>query len=140
MNSHEIKGLLYSLEGAYPASKIHYEAALSTWTISKELMDFPPAMKPDLMRNITGKHRFFPSLPEVMDIAREITKPTFRQAPAVDYSGSIYEGFGPTVYAGYLEGIDSLGTVKKQEELSYDAFMETHFPDEYEREKKEEGT
>ncbi len=86
MNDHQVSQLVATLEGAYPQSKISPSKVQATWQASKRLQAFNNAHRADLINYVLKAHRFFPSLPEIMD-ACDAVEPREREGDCLACNG-----------------------------------------------------
>jgi len=89
MNDHQVSQLVATLEGAYPQSKISPSKVQATLQSSKRLQAFNNAHRADLINYVLKAHRFFPSLPEIMD-ACDAVEPREREGDCLACNGLAY--------------------------------------------------
>ena len=138
MTKDEIAHMVKKLRGLYPASpySLDENLVIEVWRESKELWQHDKADLPAVYAAILKTNKSFPSLPDVLEQFRVVKNQQFKPAPKVDMTDYITTGYGPSMYAGYVEGHAELNEVrtnhgyKAVEPLDYAQFITLHAPSE----------
>jgi hypothetical protein len=104
-----------------------------TWRKSHELLRHETANLPKLYKDVMSRHKQFPSLPEVLAILKSIEKGPMQKPDIVDMTNYVTTDYAPTMYAGYVEGVQELNDMRAKQPfaylvtpLTYEEFKERH--------------
>jgi hypothetical protein len=137
MTKDDVAKMVKVLRGLYPASPyiLDEQLVITTWRVSHELLRHETTNLPKLYKEVMNRHKAFPSLPEVLAILKSIEKGPMQKPELVDMTIYVTAGYGPTMYAGYVEGIQELNDMRAKRNfpymvnpLSYEDFMQRHAP------------
>jgi hypothetical protein len=114
MTKDDVAHMVKMLRGLYPASpyNLDEELVITTWRESAQLREYEKTDLPVLYKRIMDKHKSFPSLSDVLTQLRDIKKGPLKKPELVDMTIYVTTGYGPTMYAGYLEGVADLNLKK----------------------------
>ena len=138
MTKDEVAHMVKMLRGLYPASPytLDEDLVITTWRASKDLLQYDTADLPAMYKQVMHRHKSFPALPDVLSILRAIKKGPMQKPEPVDMTNYVTTGYGPTMYAGYVEGHAELNEVRTKhgykaiEPLDYAQFITLHAPSE----------
>ena len=138
MTKDDVARMVKRLRGLYPSSPYVLDETLviEVWRDSKDLLQYDAADLPTVYAAIVKTNRSFPSLTDVLEKLRTIKNQQFKPAPKVDMTDYITTGYGPSMYAGYVEGHAQLNEIKTKhgykavEQLDYAQFITLHAPSE----------
>ena len=136
MTKDDVAQMVKMLRGLYPASPYVFDEQLviSTWRESAQLRQYETAELPAMYKRVMDRHKSFPALADVLEILRAIKKGPMQKPEPVDMTNYVTTGYGPTMYAGYLEGLSELNQTKSKygmpelPALKYEQFIELHAP------------
>jgi hypothetical protein len=138
MTKDEVAHMVKMLRGLYPASPytLDEDLVITTWRASKDLLQYDTTDLPAMYKQVMHRHKSFPALPDVLSILRAIKKGPMQKPEPVDMTNYITTGYGPSMYAGYVEGHAQLNEIKTKhgykavEPLDYAQFITLHAPSE----------
>ena len=138
MTKDDVAHMVKMLRGLYPASPyiLDEDLVITTWRASKDLLQYETAHLPAMYKQVMHRHKSFPALPDVLSILRAIKKGPMQKPEPVDMTNYVTTGYGPTMYAGYVEGHAELNEVRTKhgykaiEPLDYAQFITLHAPSE----------
>jgi hypothetical protein len=138
MTKDEVAHMVKMLRGLYPASpySLDEDLVITTWRASKDLLQYETAHLPAMYKQVMHRHKSFPALPDVLSILRAIKKGPMQKPEPVDMTNYLTTGYGPSMYAGYVEGHAQLNEIKTKhgykavEPLDYAQFITLHAPSE----------
>jgi hypothetical protein len=138
MTKDEVAHMVKMLRGLYPASpySLDEDLVITTWRASKDLLQYDTTDLPAMYKQVMHRHKSFPALPDVLSILRAIKKGPMQKPEPVDMTNYITTGYGPSMYAGYVEGHAQLNEIKTKhgykavEPLDYAQFITLHAPSE----------
>ncbi len=138
MTKDDVAHMVKMLRGLYPASpySLDEDLVITTWRASKDLLQYDATTLPTMYAQVMQRHKSFPALPDVLSILRAIKKGPMQKPELVDMTNYVTAGYGPSMYAGYIEGHAELNAVKTKlgyktvEPLDYDQFITLHAPSE----------
>ncbi len=138
MTKDDVAHMVKMLRGLYPASpySLDEDLVITTWRASRDLLQYDAATLPAMYAQMMQRHKSFPALPDVLSILRAIKKGPMQKPELVDMTDYVTAGYGPSMYAGYIEGHTELNAVKTKlgyktiEPLDYDQFITLHAPSE----------
>jgi hypothetical protein len=138
MTKDEVAHMVKMLRGLYPASpySLDEDLVITTWRASKDLLQYETAHLPAMYKQVMHRHKSFPALPDVLSILRAIKKGPMQKPEPVDMTNYLTTGYGPSMYAGYVEGHAQLNEIKTKhgykavEQLDYAQFITLHAPSE----------
>jgi hypothetical protein len=138
MTNEEVAKMVKTLRGLFPASPyvLDENLVIEVWRNSMELKQHNTEDLPTVYAAIVKTNRSFPSLPDVLEQFRVTKNQQFKPAPKVDMTDYITTGYGPSMYAGYVEGHAELNEVRTKhgykaiEALDYAQFITLHAPSE----------
>lgn len=138
MTKDEVAHMVKMLRGLYPASPytLDEDLVITTWRASKDLLQYETAHLPAMYKQVMHRHKSFPALPDVLSILRAIKKGPMQKPEPVDMTNYVTTGYGPSMYAGYVEGHAELNAVRTKhgykavEPLDYAQFITLHAPSE----------
>ena len=136
MTKDDAAHMVKMLRGLYPASpySLDEDLVITTWRASRDLLQYDTADLPAMYKQVMHRHKSFPALPDVLSILRAIKKGPMQKPEPVDMTNYVTTGYGPTMYAGYLEGLSELNQTKSKygmpelPALKYEEFIELHAP------------
>jgi hypothetical protein len=110
MTSEDVAKIVKRLRGIYPASpyRLDEELVITTWRVNQELLRHTTEHLPAMYDRIMKSSKMFPALSEVLAVLRDLEKGKFHPPALVDMSEARATGYGPMLYAGYLQGIEDL--------------------------------
>ena len=138
MTKDEVAHMVKMLRGLYPASPytLDEDLVITTWRASKDLLQYDKEDLPAMYKQVMQRHKSFPALPDVLSILRAIKKGPMQKPEPVDMTNYVTTGYGPSMYAGYVEGYAEMNAVltklghKPVQALRYEEFMKLHAPSE----------
>ena len=138
MTKDEVAHMVKMLRGLYPASPytLDEDLVITTWRASKDLLQYDTADLPAMYKQVMHRHKSFPALPDVLSILRAIKKGPMQKPEPVDMTNYVTTGYGPSMFAGYVEGHAELNEVRTKhgykaiEPLDYAQFITLHAPSE----------
>jgi hypothetical protein len=138
MTKDEVAHMVKMLRGLYPASPytLDEDLVITTWRASRDLLQYETADLPAMYKQVMHRHKSFPALPDVLSILRAIKKGPMQKPEPVDMTNYVTTGYGPSMYAGYVEGHAELNEVRTKhgykaiEPLDYAQFITLHAPSE----------
>ena len=138
MTDDDVAKMVKTLRGLFPASPyvLDENLVIEVWRNSKELKQHSKEDLPTVYAAIVKTNRSFPSLPDVLEQFRVTKNQQFKPAPKVDMTNYITTGYGPSMFAGYVEGHAEMNAVltklghKPVQALRYEEFMKLHAPGE----------
>jgi hypothetical protein len=138
MTKDEVAHMVKMLRGLYPASpySLDEDLVITTWRASKDLLQYDTTDLPAMYKQVMHRHKSFPALPDVLSILRAIKKGPMQKPEPVDMTNYVTTGYGPSMYAGYVEGHAQLNEIKTKhgykavEPLDYAQFITLHAPSE----------
>ena len=138
MTKDEVAHMVKMLRGLYPASpySLDEDLVITTWRASKDLLQYDAAHLPAMYKQVMHRHKSFPALPDVLSILRAIKKGPMQKPEPVDMTNYVTTGYGPSMFAGYVEGHAELNEVRTKhgykaiEPLDYAQFITLHAPSE----------
>ena len=138
MTKDDVAHMVKMLRGLYPASPytLDEDLVITTWRASKDLLQYETADLPAMYKQVMHRHKSFPALPDVLSILRAIKKGPMQKPEPVDMTNYVTTGYGPSMYAGYVEGHAELNEVRTKhgykavEPLDYAQFITLHAPSE----------
>ena len=138
MTKDDVAHMVKMLRGLYPASPytLDEDLVITTWRASKDLLQYETAHLPAMYKQVMHRHKSFPALPDVLSILRAIKKGPMQKPEPVDMTNYVTTGYGPTMYAGYVEGHAELNEVRTKhgykavDPLDYAQFITLHAPSE----------
>ena len=138
MTKDEIAHMVKMLRGLYPASPyiLDEDLVITTWRASQDLLQYDKADLPAMYKQVMHRHKSFPALPDVLSILRGIKKGPMQKPEPVDMTNYVTTGYGPSMFAGYVEGHAELNEVRTKhgykavEPLDYAQFITLHAPSE----------
>ena len=138
MTDDDVAKMVKTLRGLFPASPyvLDENLVIEVWRNSKELKQHSKEDLPTVYAAIVKTNKSFPSLPDVLEQFRVTKNQQFKPAPKVDMTDYITTGYGPSMYAGYVEGHAELNEVRTKhgykaiEPLDYAQFITLHAPSE----------
>ena len=138
MTKDEVAHMVKMLRGLYPASPytLDEDLVITTWRASKDLLQYDKEDLPAMYKQVMQRHKSFPALPDVLSILRAIKKGPMQKPEPVDMTNYVTTGYGPSMYAGYVEGHAELNEVRTKhgykavEPLDYAQFITLHAPSE----------
>ena len=138
MTKDEVAHMVKMLRGLYPASpyNLDEDLVITTWRASRDLLQYETADLPAMYKQVMHRHKSFPALPDVLSILRAIKKGPMQKPEPVDMTNYVTTGYGPSMYAGYVEGHAQLNEIKTKhgykavEPLDYAQFITLHAPSE----------
>ena len=135
MTKDDVAAMVKVLRGLYPASpyKLDEELVIMTWRKHPELLRHEKTNLPKLYKDVMSRHKQFPSLPEVLAILKSIEKGPMQKPDIVDMTNYVTTDYAPTMYAGYVEGVQELNDMRAKQPfaylvtpLTYEEFKERH--------------
>jgi len=138
MTDEDVAKMVKTLRGLFPASPyvLDEHLVIDVWRNSKELKQHSKEDLPTVYAAIVKTNRSFPSLPDVLEQFRVTKNQQFKPAAKVDMTKYVTTGYGPSMYAGYVEGHAELNEVRTKhgykavEPLDYAQFITLHAPSE----------
>lgn len=138
MTKDDVAHMVKMLRGLYPASPytLDEDLVITTWRASRDLLQYDTAHLPAMYKQVMHRHKSFPALPDVLSILRAIKKGPMQKPEPVDMTNYVTTGYGPSMYAGYVEGHAELNEVRTKhgykaiEPLDYAQFITLHAPSE----------
>ncbi len=138
MTKDDAAHMVKMLRGLYPASPytLDEDLVITTWRASKDLLQYDKEDLPAMYKQVMQRHKSFPALPDVLSILRAIKKGPMQKPEPVDMTNYVTTGYGPSMYAGYVEGHAELNEVRTKhgykaiEALDYAQFITLHAPSE----------
>ena len=110
MTADDVAKIVKRLRGIYPAQPYLFneELVITTWRANQELLRHGTENLPAMYDRIMKSSKMFPALSEVLAVLRDLEKGKFNPPVMADMSTARLTGYGPIMYAGYLEGIADL--------------------------------
>ena len=138
MTKDDVAQMVKMLRGLYPASPYVFDEQLviSTWRESAQLRQYETSELPAMYKRVMDRHKSFPALADVLEILRAIKKGPMQKPERVDMTNYVTTGYGPSMFAGYVEGHAEMNAVltklghKPVQALRYEEFMKLHAPGE----------
>jgi hypothetical protein len=138
MTKDDVAHMVKMLRGLYPASpySLDEDLVITTWRASRDLLQYDTADLPAMYKQVMHRHKSFPALPDVLSILRAIKKGPMQKPEPVDMTNYVTTGYGPSMFAGYVEGHAEMNAVltklghKPVQALRYEEFMKLHAPSE----------
>ena len=138
MTKDDVAHMVKMLRGLYPASPytLDEDLVITTWRASKDLLQYETSHLPAMYKQVMHRHKSFPALPDVLSILRAIKKGPMQKPEPIDMTNYVTTGYGPSMYAGYVEGHAELNEVRTKhgykavEPLDYAQFITLHAPSE----------